>query len=574
MAARDAQDARRRPSAALGARRARSSSSASLAGRGASSPTSSRGSRPPPDALAAVVFTSGATGPAKGVLYDQRTMAAQFTAVRECYAIGADDRLVAAFAPFALYGPALGIPVAVPDCDITKPATLRAAGARRRVRRGRRDDRLRGARRARGRAGVERDAHRRRAPEALGRLRLVLSAGAPVPQRTLEAFGRLAPAAELHTPYGMTEVLSVADIDLESSRPSGRVAASASAARSRASGSGSSRCPVATARAARSSSARRGSRSATTGSGPRTTAPGRSTSTASSGIAPATSATSTPRGACGSKGGSRTSSATVDGPVTPVPLEIAVSGGDRACARAVTGVGPAGLRAGRRGRRATTARRVSRRARRPRGARGASRAAARRGAHRPEAAGRHPPQLEDRPHAARPLGRRAARRRLGAEARLMRVLVTGGSGLLGRTTCAALAARGHEVVALQRHRSDELACEQVLADVRDADAVAAAAAGCDAVIHGAARVGVVGSREEFRRANVGGTEAVVAACRAAGVARLVVVSSPSVGYESTPTVGAGAAAPITSRQRPLLVLGVEGRGRARSRSRRTTPRWP
>ena len=73
-----------------------------------------------------MAFTSGATGPAKGVLYDQRTMAAQYTAVRECYAIGPGDRLVAAFAPFALYGPALGIPVAVPDCDITKPASLRA----------------------------------------------------------------------------------------------------------------------------------------------------------------------------------------------------------------------------------------------------------------------------------------------------------------------------------------------------------------------------------------------------------------------------------------------------------------
>jgi nucleoside-diphosphate-sugar epimerase len=129
----------------------------------------------------------------------------------------------------------------------------------------------------------------------------------------------------------------------------------------------------------------------------------------------------------------------------------------------------------------------------------------------------------------------------------MRVLVTGGSGLLGRTTCAALAARGHEVVALQRHRSAELACEQVLADVNDAGAVASAAAGCDAVIHAAARVGVAGSREEFVRANVGGTGAVVAACREAGVPRLVVVSSPSVGYESTATVGAGASAPITSR---------------------------
>jgi 2-alkyl-3-oxoalkanoate reductase len=130
----------------------------------------------------------------------------------------------------------------------------------------------------------------------------------------------------------------------------------------------------------------------------------------------------------------------------------------------------------------------------------------------------------------------------------VRVLVTGGSGLLGRTMIAKLAGRGHEVVALQRTRSPELTCEQVLADVRDVRAVAAAVAGCDAVIHGAARVGVVGSREEFRRVNVGGTKSVVAACRESGVPRLVVVSSPSVGYESVPTVGAGAERPITARR--------------------------
>ena len=169
---------------------------------------------PGADALAAVVFTSGATGPAKGVLYDQRTMAAQYTAVRECYSIGADDRLVAAFAPFALYGPALGIPVAVPDCDITKPASLRAEA-------------LADACAAVGATVVfaapaaldgvlaSRETLSAEGWKALGGLRLVLSAGAPVPQRTLEAFGALAPAAELHTPYGMTEVLSVADIDLE-----------------------------------------------------------------------------------------------------------------------------------------------------------------------------------------------------------------------------------------------------------------------------------------------------------------------------------------------------------------------
>ncbi len=130
----------------------------------------------------------------------------------------------------------------------------------------------------------------------------------------------------------------------------------------------------------------------------------------------------------------------------------------------------------------------------------------------------------------------------------MRVLVTGGSGLIGRTTIAALAARGHDVISLQRRQSGELDCAQVPADVRDAEAVAGAAAGCDAVVHAAARVGVVGSRDAFRSVNVGGTEAVVSACRQASVPRLVLVSSPSVGYESTRTVGAGAAAPIARRR--------------------------
>ena len=41
--------------------------------------------------------------------------------------IGPDDRLVAAFAPFALYGPALGIAAAVPDMDVTRPGTLTAS---------------------------------------------------------------------------------------------------------------------------------------------------------------------------------------------------------------------------------------------------------------------------------------------------------------------------------------------------------------------------------------------------------------------------------------------------------------
>ena len=48
----------------------------------------------------------------------------------------------------------------------------------------------------------------------LAGVRLLLSAGAPVPVATLRSMAALCPAAELHTPYGMTESLPVADISL------------------------------------------------------------------------------------------------------------------------------------------------------------------------------------------------------------------------------------------------------------------------------------------------------------------------------------------------------------------------
>ncbi len=165
---------------------------------------------PSGDDVAAVLFTSGATGPAKGVRYLHRQLVAQRDALAATYSITAGDRLVAAFAPFALYGPALGIPTALPNCDVTKPAELTAAML---------DE-------ACARIGATLAFA---SPSALANvvatadgsplagleaLRVVFSAGAPVPSETLEAVGRLAPNASLHTPYGMTEVLPVADIEL------------------------------------------------------------------------------------------------------------------------------------------------------------------------------------------------------------------------------------------------------------------------------------------------------------------------------------------------------------------------
>ncbi len=159
---------------------------------------------------AAVLYTSGATGPAKGVRYRHGQLAAQRDALARAYAITPDDRLVAAFAPFALYGPALGITSTIPAVDVTRPGSLTAhalAHACEAV-----DASIVFASPA-ALANVVRTAAAT-ADARLARLRLVLSAGAPVPIATLRATAALCPAAELHTPYGMTECLPVADIDL------------------------------------------------------------------------------------------------------------------------------------------------------------------------------------------------------------------------------------------------------------------------------------------------------------------------------------------------------------------------
>ena len=144
----------------------------------------------------------------------------------------------------------------------------------------------------------------------------------------------------------------------------------------------------------------------------------------------------------------------------------------------------------------------------------------------------------------------------------MRVLVTGASSLLLGGVARALAERGDDVVCLQRRRAQVFpvvevspdveqvpAVEQVLGDVRDVGAVARAARGCDVIVHGAAKVGVVGEWSEYRSVNVDGTANVLAAARSAGVSRFVHVSSPSVAHGGEPIVGAGADPAVTGRRR-------------------------
>ena len=164
---------------------------------------------PGADDPAAVVFTSGATGPAKGVRYTHGQLHAQRDALRALYGITPNDRFVAAFAPFAVFGPALGIATGFADNEVTSPGTLTAAAL---------DDacrRLDATMVFASPAALANVVRTATGPLlALARVRLVMSAGAPVPIETLRAMARLCPEAGLHTPYGMTEVLPVADISL------------------------------------------------------------------------------------------------------------------------------------------------------------------------------------------------------------------------------------------------------------------------------------------------------------------------------------------------------------------------
>jgi nucleoside-diphosphate-sugar epimerase len=116
----------------------------------------------------------------------------------------------------------------------------------------------------------------------------------------------------------------------------------------------------------------------------------------------------------------------------------------------------------------------------------------------------------------------------------MRVYLTGGSGLLGSHLAERLRDRGDEVVCLQRADSDTsflkgLGCVVVEGNVREgSDALRAGMVGCQALVHAAAHVYVGGPWPRLRAVNVEGTTNVIRAAAAAGVPRVVHVSSVAV----------------------------------------------
>lgn len=138
----------------------------------------------------------------------------------------------------------------------------------------------------------------------------------------------------------------------------------------------------------------------------------------------------------------------------------------------------------------------------------------------------------------------------------MKIAVTGANGTIGSYLCPDLA-RDYEVVRTDLHDAD------IVADVRDLDAMERAFAGSDAVVHLAGVVEVEADWESVSTTNINGTYNVFEAARRCGVKRIVFASSNHcVGYnevENAPAIyrpGFGRVIGVGDPYRPDGLYGV------------------
>ncbi|MCG6880027.1 MAG: AMP-binding protein [Deltaproteobacteria bacterium] len=160
------------------------------------------------DEIAAILFTSGSTGPPRGALYTHGNFTAQVESIRKTYGIEPGEIDLPTFPLFALFGPALGMAVVIPDMDPTRPANVDP----RKIIEAIRDfgiTNMFGSPALINRVG--RYGHKRGIK--LPTIRRVIAAGAPMPPAVLERFCTMLESnAQVHTGYGATEAMPVSSI--------------------------------------------------------------------------------------------------------------------------------------------------------------------------------------------------------------------------------------------------------------------------------------------------------------------------------------------------------------------------
>ncbi len=160
------------------------------------------------DEAAAILFTSGSTGPAKGVVYEHGMFDAQVRVIQSQYEIQEGEVDLSGFAPFALFSVAMGMTSIVPDMDFSRPGRVDPAKIVEAIGHFEVTNTFGSPAMWRRVAGycLEREIR-------LPSLRRVLIAGAPVSRQLIEQVrGLLAARADVHTPYGATEAMPVTSI--------------------------------------------------------------------------------------------------------------------------------------------------------------------------------------------------------------------------------------------------------------------------------------------------------------------------------------------------------------------------